>query len=55
MLTTGEWLIVIAGVLLAVSLPFLAAGSYVLWIMAQAIYFIGLGVAVTYFLAQRRV
>jgi len=54
MLLISEWLILLAGVLLAVSLPLLAGGSFALWLVAQAFYFTGLGVAVTFFFIQRR-
>jgi len=39
--TTGEAVILAAGVLWLVSLPFLARGFSLPWFAAQAIYFIG--------------
>ena len=54
MLNVGEWMMIVAGVLLAISLPFLANGSYTLWIVAQGVYFVGVGVVVVYYIAHRR-
>lgn len=55
MITTSEWIMLAAGVVMGISLPLLANGSFALWLIAQGIYFVGVIVMVIHYFRGQHV